>query len=202
AAAYRRNRSSRSVAPPRKKRPWPGWSVGRRAIAAPPRTSSPRMSWSMRCAGGRRPGPVCASISNMYRRRCARGRNGSIRITVRGPVLGRPEAENLGELGGRSDLELIVPAIRRPLVGPPALEDAGVTEAVALQMIVFDLTDALDAQRLPRQVLARAPAALSARHARGAIGQRRPVAPRMRVERVGTQGRQLRGETAADGHRK
>ena len=78
----------------------------------------------------------------------------------------RGRAEDLLELVRRRDLELIVAAVARRLVGPPAQKDRRVAEAIALQVVVLHLADALDAQRLPRQILARAPAALPARHAR------------------------------------
>ena len=39
-------------------------------------------------------------------------------------------------------------------------------ETIALQVVVLHLAHALDPQRLPRQVFARAPAALCARHPR------------------------------------
>ena len=75
-------------------------------------------------------------------------------------------AEHLLELVRRRDLELRVVAVDRALVGAPALENGGVTEAVALHVVVFHFADPLDPQRLPRQILAGAPAALAARHAR------------------------------------
>src|SRR5690606_6765114 len=93
--------------------------------------------------------------------------------------------EDAIEVVGVRHLELVVAAVGRPPVGPPAQERRGVAEAVALEMVVSDLADALDPQRLPRQVLAGAPAALPARHARAAATLRAgPVTPRMRVERV------------------
>ena len=75
-------------------------------------------------------------------------------------------AEDLLELVRRRDLELIVAAVGRRLVGPPAQEHRRVAEAVALHVVVLHLAHALDAQRLPRQILAGAPAALAAGHAR------------------------------------
>src|SRR5207344_3380799 len=89
------------------------------------------------------------------------------------------------ELVGPRDLELAVAAVLRPLVRAPAQKGRRVAEALALQVIVFHLAHALDAQRLPRQVLARAPAALPAGHAlRAALGGLGPLAPRMSLERV------------------
>src|SRR5262249_51887956 len=58
----------------------------------------------------------------------------------------------------------------------------------ALKMVVADLADPLEPKRLPRQVLAAVPARRRARHAltRGVpvVLERRPVLPRMRVERA------------------
>ena len=75
-------------------------------------------------------------------------------------------AEHLLELVRGRDLELVVAAVDRPFVGTPTLEDGRVTESRALHVIVFHLADALDAKRLPREIFARAPTALAARHAR------------------------------------
>src|SRR5688500_11289352 len=85
--------------------------------------------------------------------------------------------ENLPTLVRQSDLELIVAAVARRLVRTPALEDRGVPEAIALHVIVFDLAHPLDPHRLPRQIFARAPAALAARHARIHRLGARPLAP-------------------------
>src|SRR5205085_2013700 len=73
-------------------------------------------------------------------------------------------------------------------------EGGGMAEAIALQVVVPDLADALGAQRLPREVLAGAPAALTAGHARLAGGGAAPLAPRMLGERPLAQRRQLLGE--------
>ena len=128
-------------------------------------------------------------------RRCGRRRSRSIPTTTPRRLERRqPEragrAEDLLELVRRRDLELIVAAVRRRLVGPPALEDGGVAEAVALHVVVLHLAHALDAQRLPRQILAGAPAALAAGHARhlAAVGRRPTRAtddPRARRSRSG-----------------
>src|SRR6185436_12003059 len=75
-------------------------------------------------------------------------------------------AEDLLELVSRRDLELIVAALGRRFVGAPPQKDRGVAEPIALHVVVLDLAHALDPQRLPREILARAPAALPARHAR------------------------------------
>src|SRR5690242_14834462 len=75
-------------------------------------------------------------------------------------------AEDLLELVRSRDLELIVAAVFRLLVDPPPLERCRVAEAVALHVVVFHLADALDAERFPGEILARAPSALATRHAR------------------------------------
>src|SRR5262249_5200976 len=96
-----------------------------------------------------------------------------------------PRRENLLELIGAGGLELVVAAFRRRLVRAPAQKRGRVAEAVALQVIVFHLAHALDAQRLPRQVLARAPAALAARHAlRAALGGLGPFPPPLSFQRL------------------
>src|SRR6185369_6589696 len=84
----------------------------------------------------------------------------------RGFSMPASRAEDLPELRGRCDLELIVAAILRAFVGTPALEDGRVPETVALEMVVSDLAYPLHAQGLPGEILALAPAALSAGHAR------------------------------------
>ena len=74
-------------------------------------------------------------------------------------------------------------------------------EAIALQVVVLHLADALGPQRLPRQVLARAPAALRARHARRVVGGAGPVAPGMVLQRVLAQRRQFVSQLPAHRHR-
>src|SRR6185369_4182007 len=87
------------------------------------------------------------------------------------------------------------------LVGAPAQEGRGMAKAVALKVIVFHLAYTLDAQRLPRQVLARAPAALAAGHAlRPALGRLGPFAPRMSFECALAKRLELPGELPARGH--
>src|SRR5262249_26079398 len=119
----------------------------------------------------------------MFRSTCARIRSRSIPMTS--PMTGRewatrlPGAEDLLELVRRRDLELTVSALARRLVGAPALEHRRVAEAWTLHVVVLDLAHALDAQRLPRQVLARAPSTLTAWHSRALAVYDRPVAPRM-----------------------
>jgi hypothetical protein len=58
--------------------------------------------------------------------------------------------ENLLQLVRRCHLELVVPALGRRLVGPPALELGRVAEAIALHVIEGNLAHALDSERLPR----------------------------------------------------
>src|SRR4051812_40248695 len=74
-------------------------------------------------------------------------------------------AEHFRQLEWRGDLQLVVGAVLERLVGPPPQEDRGMTEAIALQVVVLHLADALDAKRLPRKVLAGAPTALRSGHA-------------------------------------
>src|SRR5687768_9277539 len=78
------------------------------------------------------------------------------------PLLPR-RAEDLLELVRSRDLELIVAAVRRPFVVAPALKDRGVTESRPLHVVVLHLAHPFDAERLPRKILARAPAALAPR---------------------------------------
>src|SRR6185295_13408382 len=99
------------------------------------------------------------------------------------------------------DLELVVAALGWRLVRTPAQEDRRVAKALTLQVIVFHLAHALDAQRLPRKILARAPAALRARHAlRRALRRLRPLPPGMILERVPAQRLELACELLARGH--
>src|SRR3954467_5594301 len=104
----------------------------------------------------------------MFLSSCVPSRSGSIPTMGRVTLLRLPRRmsrrENLLELVSSRDLELIVAAIARWLVRAPAQKDSGMTEAIALQVIVLYFADALDAHRLPRQVLACAPAALSTGH--------------------------------------
>src|SRR5258708_31238951 len=87
-------------------------------------------------------------------------------------------AEDLLQFVRGDHLELIVAAIFGLFVGPPPQKRCGVPEAIALQVVVLDLADPLDAERLPRQILSRAPPALAARHPRHiATGRFRPSLP-------------------------
>src|SRR5215218_10419334 len=78
-------------------------------------------------------------------------------------------SEHSFQLERRRDLELIVAAVLGAAVGAPAQEGRRMPEAIPLQVVVLHFADPLDAQRLPRQILAGAPAALAARHPRGAL---------------------------------
>ena len=93
-------------------------------------------------------------------RRCRRSR-----IPGLTRILSRLGTEDRSELVSRSNLELIVAAVLRRLVVTPAQERRGMTEAIALHVVVLHLAHALDAERLPRQVLAGAPSAVAAWHA-------------------------------------
>src|SRR5262249_39494532 len=138
---------------------------------------------SIRCAGASRPGRGSASTSSMSRRSCGRARGSSI-PTIRRLRRGlRLRGENLLQGEGARDLELIVAAIGGILVGPPAQEGGAVAEAVAFHVVVLHFTHPLDPQRLPRQVLPLAPAALASGHPAGGL-RLGPAAPGMLVERI------------------
>ena len=106
--------------------------------------------------------------------------------------------QQLVEADWAGHLELLVAAPLRRAVGPPAHELHAVAEAAALELAERDLDDALDAERHERQVLVDVPAAESARHALLAVGLHLgPVLPRMVVERVRGERRQLGEQLAA-----
>src|SRR5262249_52898899 len=65
----------------------------------------------------------------------------------------------------------------------------------------LDLAHALDAQRLPREILAGAPAALRAGHALRRVGRVRPLLPGVRRECALPQRLELLRELAPRGHR-
>src|SRR5262245_40189518 len=111
------------------------------------------------------------------------------------------QAEDLGELVGDGQLELVVGARGGRQVGPPALEAGGVPEPVALEVLVGDLGDELDPQRLPPHVLLGVPAAGGARHpparlVRLGVG---PLLPGMPVERALPVRLELLGELLPQG---
>src|SRR6188768_3073650 len=99
---------------------------------------------------------------------CRRGRLATAKVMPRGRRITRSRkvsrqgscrrAEDVRQLERRRDLQLIVRAVLGALVGPPALKDGGVAKPIALQVVVLHFAHALDAQWLPRQILAGAPA--------------------------------------------
>src|SRR2546425_467163 len=110
-------------------------------------------------------------------------------------------AEDPLELVGGRDLQLIVAAVLRSLVGSPAHELRGMPEARPLHVAVRDLADALGPKRLPAQVLAAVPAAARPgqalpRRVRFRL-RLRPVAPGMAFQRVSPQRRPLGDELLA-----
>src|SRR2546422_6833979 len=88
------------------------------------------------------------------------------RLGIRATRVACPE--DALQLVGRRDLQLIVAAVLRALVGTPAHELRCVPEAGPLHVFVRDLADAFGPQRLPAQVLTTIPAAPPA-------PQRRPL---------------------------
>ena len=113
-----------------------------------------------------------------------------------------PDEKTSRQLVGRGDLELVVAAVLGPLVRPPAEEDRGVAEPVALKVVVLHLAHPLDPERLPGEILPRAPAALGAGlPARRVRVRLRPVAPGMTLERGLPERRQLLGQLSAPRHR-
>jgi len=96
--------------------------------------------------------------------------------------------ENLSQLLGRNNFELGVRTVAWLFIRAPSSKLRCVTEAAALHVVVSDFDYKLRTQRLPRQVLALAPPALSAGPATFSfticsfvLG---PVFPRMRGKRV------------------
>ena len=61
----------------------------------------------------------------------------------------------LRELERSRDLQLVVAAVARRLVGTPALKNRRVAEPIALHVVVLHLAHTFDSERLPRQILAR-----------------------------------------------
>src|SRR5271154_5006429 len=80
--------------------------------------------------------------------------------------LGTPQvsSENRFQLVRRNDFKLRVGAIARVLVGPPLPELRHMAESRALHMLVCNFDYQLGPERLPRQILAVAPTALTSRH--------------------------------------
>src|SRR5262245_12007028 len=119
------------------------------------------------------------------------------------PPSGRPRLatgrEDRRQLVRRDHLELRVAALARGLVRTPPPELRGVAEAPALHVVVRDLDHQLRPERLPREILALAPAAVAPRHAlrtrlRAVLA--RPVPPGMIGERIRAVGRERRDELA------
>src|SRR5687768_14385619 len=114
----------------------------------------------------------------------------------------RTRAEDFLQLEWRSDFELIVAALGWWFVGSPAQEGGGVAEAVPLHVVVLHFAHAFDAEGLPGQVFARAPAALAAGHARHLLtGVRGPLAPGVILHRILAERCQLRRELLSALHR-
>src|SRR4029079_2856615 len=86
-------------------------------------------------------------------------------LTTLGNSALAPARENRLQFFGRDHFELIVGAVLRFLVGAPSAKLRGMTESVALHMIIRNFDHQLRTQRLPGQTFTRAPAALAARHA-------------------------------------
>src|SRR5687768_11567923 len=150
------------------------------------------MSCRTQCVADRRPGRASASTSSTSLRSCGPRRRNFRRFPTRGPALPRTiRAEDRGKLKSRSDLELIVVTVLRPLVIAPSQKGRRMAEAVALHVVVLHFADSLDAQRLPREVLAGTPPAVPTWHALPGWGSGRrsftevgPLAPWVRIQRV------------------
>src|SRR6266478_5860738 len=103
--------------------------------------------------------------------------------------------KNRRQLVWRNHLELSIRTVARVLVGAPFSKLRQVTEAGTLHVLVGDFNYQLGPQRLPRQVLALAPAALATRHAMpiGAFSGcvLRPALPGVIGERVLAIGREV-----------
>src|ERR1051325_4446105 len=95
-------------------------------------------------------------------------------------------SENRLQFFRRDHFELIVGAIPRLLIGAPSAKLRCVTKSVALHMIIRNFDDQLRTQRLPGQILTRAPAALAPGHAKIGLSVRllRPIFPWMMGERI------------------
>ena len=105
--------------------------------------------------------------------------------------------EDLGELVGRGRFQLVVAAVGGRPVGAPADEVGRVPEPVALEVVVGDLGDALDPQRLP----ARGPCRGSSARWRRASAARRPPRRARRSPSRATGGRRARPRAAAPARR-
>src|SRR6267378_2300121 len=96
--------------------------------------------------------------------------------------------ENRCQLLRWNDFELGVGAVAGLFVRSPSAELRCMTEAASLHVVVSDLHHQLGSQWFPRQVLALAPSALTARHAFDSFIRRtflvRPCLPGVSIERV------------------
>src|SRR5688500_286902 len=99
---------------------WPDSSAGKHATRKPPRIWSLPTCSLIQCGAVRRPGPAFGSTYSMFRSSCDRNRNRSTRT-----LSGSEDAIELVRFG---HLELIVAAVSRLFVRPPAQERGGVTE--------------------------------------------------------------------------
>src|SRR5689334_5385009 len=126
------------------------------------------------------------------------GSRGSYEARARGDESG---AEDLRQLERRGLLELVVAAVRRLLVRAPAQERGPVAEAITLEMVIGDLGHTLQAERLPRQVLAAVPAGRRpGEPLPGFLGCLRPLGPlrpRVTLQGVLPQRRELPGQCRA-----
>src|SRR5262249_15053252 len=73
-------------------------------------------------------------------------------------------SEDFRQFLRRHDFKLRIGAVAWLLVLAPSPKLRGVTKSIALHVIISDLDDQLGSQRFPREILARAPAALRTRH--------------------------------------
>src|SRR5438270_351980 len=125
----------------------------------------------------------------MFQRSCAQGRSRSIptrtwRTSGAASAIRADRAEDLRELVQSRDLELRVVAVDRRLVHAPSDENRGMAKPRPLHVVVLHFADALDPERLPRQVFAGAPAALAAGHPRLLSVRIGPFPPGMILERA------------------
>ncbi len=90
-----------------------------------------------------------------------------------------------------NNFQLGVGAVARLLVEAPAAKLRHVAEARTLHVFVRNLEDQLGPQRLPGQVFALAPAALTAGHALVCFAKLGPVRPGVRGPRIFAVGRKV-----------
>src|SRR5437762_9208617 len=111
-------------------------------------------------------------------------------------------AEDLLELVRRRDLELVVAAVAGLFVRSPPLKDRRVAEPLPLHVVVLHLAHALDPKRFPGQILAGAPAALPAGHARHVAAVRLgPFAPGVMLGRMVAERLELERQLPSRRHR-